>query len=123
MEYFLKERCATNPDLAGVIEFFHFGCTSEDINNLAYGLMLREARTLLDGALQPLLAALADCAERHAALPMLARTHGQPATPTTLGKEVAMFAHRLLEPDNLTFVIVGAPQGVEPTAKAPEDGS
>ncbi|OGT84959.1 MAG: adenylosuccinate lyase [Gammaproteobacteria bacterium RIFCSPLOWO2_02_FULL_61_13] len=97
VEYFLKERCATNPDLAGVIEFFHFGCTSEDINNLAYGLMLREARTLLDGALQPLLAALADCAERHAALPMLARTHGQPATPTTLGKEVAMFAHRLLE--------------------------
>jgi len=97
VEYFLKERCAANADLARISEFFHFGCTSEDINNLAYGLMLREARTLLDGALQPLLAALADCAERHAALPMLARTHGQPATPTTLGKEVALFAHRLLE--------------------------
>ena len=97
VEYFLKERCAANAELAKVREFLHFGCTSEDINNLAYGLMLREAKALLDGALQPLLAALADCAERHAQLPMLARTHGQPATPTTLGKEVALFAHRLLE--------------------------
>ncbi len=97
VEYFLKERCASNADLAQVTEFLHFGCTSEDINNLAYGLMLREAKALLEGALQPLLALLADIAEQHAALPMLARTHGQPATPTTLGKEMALFAHRLLE--------------------------
>ncbi|MBI1731622.1 MAG: adenylosuccinate lyase [Gammaproteobacteria bacterium] len=97
VEYFLRERCAGHAELAQLTEFLHFGCTSEDINNLAYGLMLSEARDILNDALKDLLGALADLAERHAALPMLARTHGQPATPTTLGKEVALFAHRLLE--------------------------
>jgi adenylosuccinate lyase len=97
VEYFLKQRCAGNAELKPVIEFLHFACTSEDINNLAYGLMLGEARDLLNDALSDLLGALAALAEQHAALPMLARTHGQPATPTTLGKEIALFVHRLLD--------------------------
>jgi adenylosuccinate lyase len=97
VEYFLAERCATHPELARITGFLHFACTSEDINNLAYGLMLCEARDVLNDALTALLGALADLAETHGATPMLARTHGQPATPTTLGKEMALFAHRLLE--------------------------
>jgi adenylosuccinate lyase len=96
IEYFLKERLADRPALAHSLEMVHFACTSEDINNLAYALMLVEART---GALLPLMheleARLGDLAERYADLAMLARTHGQPATPTTLGKEMANFAWRL----------------------------
>ncbi len=96
VEYFLKERIAASPELAGCAEFVHFACTSEDINNLAYALMLRELR---EGALLPALdqigSALGACAERWAELAMLSRTHGQPASPTTLGKELANFAARL----------------------------
>ena len=96
VEYFLKERVAGVPELARASEFFHFGCTSEDINNLAYALMLREARTQ---ALLPLadelVAALRRMAHEQAARPMLSRTHGQPASPTTLGKELANFAWRI----------------------------
>jgi adenylosuccinate lyase len=88
----LKSRGAT----AAELEWLHFGCTSEDINNLAYALMLRNARAAL---LLPLLDGighvLQSLAERHAAAPMLARTHGQTATPTTVGKELANFAARL----------------------------
>ena len=96
VEYFLKEKIAGNTDLETVAEFIHFACTSEDINNLAYALMLREARAqVLLPRMDELLAALAKLACHHAEIAMLARTHGQPATPTTLGKEVAVFVHRL----------------------------
>ncbi|HEY5790080.1 MAG TPA: adenylosuccinate lyase [Gammaproteobacteria bacterium] len=96
VEYFLKERIAGNHELEAVAEFIHFACTSEDINNLAYALMLREARTqcLLPLADQ-LVDALRALAHRLAELPMLSRTHGQPASPTTLGKELANVVHRL----------------------------
>ncbi len=96
VEYFIKERIAGNDELEAISEFVHFACTSEDINNLAHALMLREAR---DQVLLPLLDqtidAVRDLAHRYADQPMLARTHGQPASPTTLGKEMANVAHRL----------------------------
>jgi adenylosuccinate lyase len=96
VEYFIKEKIAGHAELAAVKEFIHFACTSEDINNLAYALMLRDAR---DGVLLPALdgviAKLRDLARAHAALPMLSRTHGQTASPTTLGKEVANVLARL----------------------------
>lgn len=96
VEYFLKEKIAGNAELEALSEFFHFACTSEDINNLAYALMLREARTQ---ALLPLMDELIDSlrarAHQYADQPMLARTHGQPASPTTLGKELANVVARL----------------------------
>ncbi|MGQ0595035.1 MAG: adenylosuccinate lyase [Gammaproteobacteria bacterium] len=96
VEYFLRERLATHPELAAAAGFLHFACTSEDINNLAYALMLRTSRTQ---AILPLwdklIEALAEMAHTHANVPMVARTHGQPASPTTLGKEMANFAYRL----------------------------
>src|SRR3954471_4061466 len=96
IEYWLRSRLGSNREAQASLEFIHFACTSEDINNLSYALMLRESR---DEVMLPRLAeiieALRALAKRHAALPMLARTHGQPATPTTLGKEIANFAHRL----------------------------
>jgi adenylosuccinate lyase len=96
IEYWLKRRLAANPEAARVAEFIHFACTSEDINNLAYALMLRDGRDrVLLPALDRVVERLAALAREHAALPMLSRTHGQPATPTTLGKEMANFAQRL----------------------------
>jgi adenylosuccinate lyase len=96
VEYWLKERFAAVPELAPAIEFFHFACTSEDINNLAYALMLAGARRdVLVPELEALIAELRALARMHAALPMLGRTHGQPATPTTLGKEIANVVARL----------------------------
>jgi len=95
IEYWLKERVAGNGELERAAEFIHFACTSEDINNLAYALMVRSARDELANTLTALETRLADLAHAHADLPMLARTHGQPATPTTLGKELANFVHRL----------------------------
>jgi adenylosuccinate lyase len=96
IEYWLKGKLAKNPEAQRSLEFIHFACTSEDINNLAYALMLLESR---DGVMLPRLAEIAGAlkalARRHAALPMLSRTHGQAASPTTLGKEMANFAHRL----------------------------
>ena len=96
VEYFLKEKIAGNGELEAVGEFIHFACTSEDINNLAYALMLREARTqtLLPLA-DELIGALRHLAHEHAAQPMLSRTHGQPASPSTVGKEIANVAFRL----------------------------
>jgi adenylosuccinate lyase len=79
-----------------LVSFIHFACTSEDINNLSYALMLRDARQrVLLPAMRELTTDLRELAHRFAAVPMLARTHGQPATPTTLGKEIANFVHRL----------------------------
>ena len=96
IEYWLKERFAGVPAVSAVSEFIHFACTSEDINNLSHALMLREAR---DEALLPKLAEVSDklrsLAHELAAVPMMSRTHGQPATPTTLGKEVANVLYRL----------------------------
>ena len=96
IEYWLKERFAATPEVARGAEFIHFACTSEDINNLAYGLMLAGARReVLLPAVDALIVVLRDLAHAHAGLPMLARTHGQPATPTTLGKEIANVVSRL----------------------------
>jgi len=96
VEYFLKERIGEHADLAKAKEFVHFACTSEDINNLAYALMLRDARDgVLLPALDKLLATLKQMAHALAAQPMLARTHGQTASPTTLGKEIANVVARL----------------------------
>ncbi len=96
VEYFLKERLANNVEVMRVKEFIHFACTSEDINNLAHALMLRDARAeVLLPALDALRQRLAELAVTLAEQPMLARTHGQPATPTTLGKELANVVWRL----------------------------
>ena len=96
VEYFIKERIEGNAELAAISEFVHFACTSEDINNLAYGLMLKRGRdTALLPVMDELLEALRDMAEAQAEVPMLSRTHGQPASPTTLGKEIANVVARL----------------------------
>jgi adenylosuccinate lyase len=96
VEYFVKERLQAHPQWQARREFVHFACTSEDINNLSYAAMLRQARAeVLLPALTSLEARLRSLAHATAALPMMSRTHGQPATPTTLGKEIANFTHRL----------------------------
>jgi adenylosuccinate lyase len=96
VEYFLKERIAGDAELAAQAEFIHFACTSEDINNLSYALMLSQARSqVMQPALESLLQTLRGMATEHAALPMLSRTHGQTASPTTLGKEIANVAARI----------------------------
>jgi adenylosuccinate lyase len=96
IEYYIKERMREHPALSAQNEFVHFACTSEDINNLAYALMVREARdAVLLPAIDELMAPLAQLAQALAAEPMLARTHGQPASPTTLGKELANVVARL----------------------------
>jgi len=96
IEYWIRERVAGDASLTRASAFIHFACTSEDINNLAYALMVRGARDeVLLPAVDGLTEKLARLAHAHAADPMLARTHGQPATPTTLGKELANFVHRL----------------------------
>ena len=96
VEYFLKEKVSGRPDLLKASEFIHFACTSEDINNTAHGLMLRGARdTVLLPQLRKIHDALTELALANASVPMLSRTHGQPASPTTLGKEIANIAKRL----------------------------
>jgi adenylosuccinate lyase len=95
VEYFIKERLRDDSALAPALEFTHFACTSEDINNLAYGLMLAEGREHLLGALDRTVDTLRAMAHANAELPMLSRTHGQTASPTTLGKELANVVARL----------------------------
>jgi len=96
VEYWIKRHLATRPGLAGTLEMVHFACTSEDINNLAYGLILRQALVEeLDPVLAELDGLLTGMAEQHADLAMLSRTHGQSASPTTLGKELANTVFRL----------------------------
>jgi adenylosuccinate lyase len=96
IEYFLKERLAGNAEIDRVSEFIHFACTSEDINNLSHALMLQRSREeVMLPALDQVIARLTALAHDLAELPMLAHTHGQPASPTTLGKEIAVFVHRL----------------------------
>ena len=95
IEYWLRAKLGSGAD-ARVLEFVHFACTSEDINNLAYALMITESRAkVMLPKLDELIDALRALARKHASRPMLSRTHGQAATPTTLGKEMANFAHRL----------------------------
>ena len=96
VEYFIKEKLNGSVDLAEHLEFVHFACTSEDINNLAYGLMLLEGRrdVLLPTA-ATVIASIEQLARSHATQPLLSRTHGQPASPTTVGKEMANVAYRL----------------------------
>jgi len=96
VEYFLKEKVADHSELAAISEFFHFACTSEDINNLSYGLMLKEARdTVLMPELDRLIETMQNLSIEMADVPLLARTHGQPASPTTIGKEWANVAYRM----------------------------
>jgi adenylosuccinate lyase len=95
VEYFLRETLGASGASPAVLELVHFGCTSEDINNLAYARMLRSARTVLSGALEKVIDRLRQFAHEHADLAMLARTHGQTASPTTLGKEFANVVARL----------------------------
>ncbi len=96
IEYWIKAKLANNKEVQRSLEFVHFACTSEDINNLAYALMLAESREkVMLPKMGQLIDALRALARKHAALPMLSRTHGQPASPTTLGKEMANFAQRL----------------------------
>ncbi|NHB57762.1 adenylosuccinate lyase [Acinetobacter sp. 194] len=95
VEYFLKEKIAHIDELKDAGEFIHFACTSEDINNLSHALMLKSGREVLVVAMQQIIDAIAELAEKHADQPMLSRTHGQTASPTTLGKEMANVAYRL----------------------------
>lgn len=96
IEYYIKQKCEQHAALNNLKEFIHFACTSEDINNLAYGLMLKEARTnVIEPIMLDILNQLKARALLYADLPMLSRTHGQPASPTTVGKELANFKERL----------------------------
>jgi len=96
VEYWLREKLGSNPETAGVLEFIHFACTSEDINNLSHALMLKGAReAAMLPALQSVISRLKDLAHQLADVPMLCRTHGQTATPSTLGKEMANVVYRL----------------------------
>lgn len=96
VEYFLKEQVAASEELNAVSEFIHFACTSEDINNLSHGLMLKAGRDqILLPALNEIEEMIGALAHRHASVPMMSRTHGQPASPTTLGKEMANVTYRL----------------------------
>lgn len=95
VEYFLKEKIAHIDALKDAGEFIHFACTSEDINNLSHALMLKSGREVLVVAMQQIIDAIVDLSVKHADQPMLSRTHGQTASPTTLGKEMANVAYRL----------------------------
>ena len=95
VEYFLKSKVEGSEELSAIGEFIHFGCTSEDINNLSHALMLRDGHIVLSQQFQTVSDLLIDLARQHADQPMLSRTHGQAATPTTLGKELANVVARL----------------------------
>jgi adenylosuccinate lyase len=96
VEYFIKEKFKANSELNAISEFVHFACTSEDINNNAYGLMVKKAREqVILPEMDNIIVAIRKLAQEHVATPMMARTHGQPASPTTLGKELANVVQRL----------------------------
>ena len=102
VEYFLKEKLAkafnsntSNSKTQTLLEFIHFGCTSEDINNMSHALMLRDGQKVLRGAMDGMTKLIAQMAREYAKVPMLAHTHGQPASPTTVGKELAVVSQRL----------------------------
>jgi adenylosuccinate lyase len=96
VEYFLKEKITDSAELSRISEFFHFACTSEDINNLSHALMLKAGRdTILIPTLNQLSDTLSELAKQNSSVSMMSRTHGQPASPTTLGKEIANVVYRL----------------------------
>ena len=96
VEYFIKEQISSQPELAEILEFVHFACTSEDINNLSHALMLKEGRdTVLLPQAEEISLQISEMAKTYADVPMLSRTHGQTASPTTVGKEMANVAYRL----------------------------
>lgn len=96
VEYFLKQKFQAHPELTALSEFIHFACTSEDINNLAYALMLKSARAqIVLPLIEDVIGVLTEQAHQYADMPMLSRTHGQPASTTTLGKELSNFVFRL----------------------------
>lgn len=95
VEYFIKDKFRDNAKLEDSLEFIHFACTSEDINNLSYALMLKDSREIVVEKLQAITDSIVALAKEHATQPMLSRTHGQTASPTTLGKEMANVAYRL----------------------------
>ena len=96
VEYYIKDQLDSHPTLSQIKEFVHFACTSEDINNLSYALMLKEARdSLFIPTIQGIIKQLSDMAMEYADVPMMAKTHGQPASPTTMGKEMANVVYRL----------------------------
>ena len=96
VEYFLKEKCEALPELYKINEFIHFACTSEDINNTSHALMVKTAREeVLLPEWKNVINAVVELAERYKNIPLLSRTHGQPASPTTIGKEMANVAYRL----------------------------
>ena len=102
VEYFLKEKLARafksnnlKSNNQTILEFIHFGCTSEDINNMSHALMLRDGQKVLRGAMDDMTKIIAQMAKKYAKVPMLAHTHGQPASPSTVGKELAVVSQRL----------------------------
>lgn len=104
VEYFLKEKLSAafnvqtsnvKRQTSNILEFIHFGCTSEDINNMSHALMLRDGQKVLRGAMDEMTAKVVEMAKAYAKVPMLAHTHGQPASPTTVGKELAVVSQRL----------------------------
>jgi len=96
VEYFIRDKIINHKALKQASQFIHFACTSEDINNLSHALMLKEARdAVLLSKLDETIAVLKTLSKKQAATPMLSRTHGQTASPTTLGKEIAVYVHRL----------------------------
>ena len=110
IEYYFREKLTHSPTLNGLSSFIHFACTSEDINNIAYALMIKEA---IGQVIQPTLAEIVGgitlLGKQHGDVPMLSRTHGQPATPTTIGKELINFAARLKRPmQQLAEVLISA---------------
>ena len=95
VEYFLKEKTADNAEVSQVSEFIHFACTSEDINNLSYALMLKDAAIVVCDYQDKIVNTISDLAHQYAEIPLMSRTHGQPASPSTLGKEMANVVARL----------------------------
>jgi len=110
VEYYLKEKLETSPSLKKVTGFIHFACTSEDINNLAYALMIKEAiAQVIQPTLAEVIGGITLLGKQHAEIAMLSRTHGQPATPTTIGKELINFVARLKRPmQQLAEVLISA---------------
>ena len=101
VEYFIREKIQSDSKLKNISQFIHFACTSEDINNLSYALMLKDAReSILAPKLQQLVTILEKMSADYSSIPMLSRTHGQTASPTTLGKEMAVYVHRLNRQNN-----------------------
>ena len=101
VEYFIREKIQSDSKLKNISQFIHFACTSEDINNLSYALMLKDAReSILVPKLQKLVTILEKMSADYSSMPMISRTHGQTASPTTLGKEMAVYVHRLNRQNN-----------------------